>query len=508
MATPTIRPKDLPVVVSTTAGDKVIIDGATTRSITVANLFSSYRGPLSPTQVFVGSNAPSADDSAIIVCRGLVPSQGLLNSHAFRDETAAFQNVGATFTGTGAGTHLTVTGVTGFIAVDPTGSLQTAIAGVGVPGATRILSQDSGTPGGAGVYVTNNATTSVGAAITATGFSGYASFDCNVVINGTCTTPANHFHAFQSRPIFSSTGNGGELASFWHGPVVSSGLIPSLYALKVTNAQIIGGAAVTSQYAVHSDTLSGAANNFFLWGGVNPSQFNDSVSIGSASGNALTIGPFGANNPVFRVDASVASTATGILVTGRAAASGASLSVISSGANENLTIDAKGSGTVTIGGTSTGSIIHTRATTLSAALTYGGVTFANTVSGPSGGSLISGSQGGAWTPTDASGAALTFTGVSAQWSRVGNMIFAYATLTYPVTASGANAIIDGLPLATANTQYGRQCLLTRSSTSGVSFILPSQNSTQIEPRNNAGVNVANSVLSAQSMHFTAIYPAA
>jgi hypothetical protein len=71
------------------------------------------------------------------------------------------QTVGATFTGSGSGTNLTTSAVAGTIAV---GDL---IVGTGVPGATTIVSQTSGTPGGAGVYVTNNATTSSGAALTA-----------------------------------------------------------------------------------------------------------------------------------------------------------------------------------------------------------------------------------------------------------------------------------------------------------------------------------------------------
>lgn len=71
------------------------------------------------------------------------------------------QTIGAQFTGTGSGTNLTASAVTGTIAV---GDL---VVGTGVPASTTISSQTSGTPGGAGVYVTNNATTSSGAALTA-----------------------------------------------------------------------------------------------------------------------------------------------------------------------------------------------------------------------------------------------------------------------------------------------------------------------------------------------------
>lgn len=69
---------------------------------------------------------------------------------------------GATFTGTGTGTNLTVSAVTGVIHPGD------AVSGTGVPALTTIVSQTSGSTGGAGVYVTNNATTSAGAALTTT----------------------------------------------------------------------------------------------------------------------------------------------------------------------------------------------------------------------------------------------------------------------------------------------------------------------------------------------------
>lgn len=69
---------------------------------------------------------------------------------------------GATFTGTGSGTNLTTSAVTGVIHPGD------AVSGTGVPALTTIVSQTSGTTGGAGVYVTSNATTSTGAALTST----------------------------------------------------------------------------------------------------------------------------------------------------------------------------------------------------------------------------------------------------------------------------------------------------------------------------------------------------
>jgi hypothetical protein len=60
---------------------------------------------------------------------------------------------------------------------------------------------------------------------------------------------------------------------------------------------------------------------------------------------------------------------------------------------------------------------------------------------------------GTWTPTDASGAGLTFTNVSAKYQVIGNMVYAYFRLTYPSTASGAGASIGGLPVTVPNQTY-------------------------------------------------------
>jgi len=83
---------------------------------------------------------------------------------------------GATFTGTGSGTNLTASGVTGSIGVGD------VITGTGVPANTTIVSQTSGPAGGNGVYVTNNATTSSGASLLANSTFTCSSADQSKVI--------------------------------------------------------------------------------------------------------------------------------------------------------------------------------------------------------------------------------------------------------------------------------------------------------------------------------------
>lgn len=69
----------------------------------------------------------------------------------------------ASFTGTGSGTNLTISAVSGIV------SAGEVLSGTGVPAGTTILSQASGINGGAGVYVTSAPTTSNGASLTASG---------------------------------------------------------------------------------------------------------------------------------------------------------------------------------------------------------------------------------------------------------------------------------------------------------------------------------------------------
>ena len=81
------------------------------------------------------------------------------------------------------------------------------------------------------------------------------------------------------------------------------------------------------------------------------------LTVTSASATALTVGRQGATDPGLTIDASTSVCATGLKITPAAAAAGVALVVTSSGTNEALTIDAKGSGTISINATATGAVI-------------------------------------------------------------------------------------------------------------------------------------------------------
>lgn len=92
----------------------------------------------------------------------------------------------------------------------------------------------------------------------------------------------------------------------------------------------------------------------------------------SVSAPNTYIGPNGSTNPGLEIDSDASSSATGVKVTTAAAAGGVGIAAISSDANEALTIDAKGSSTITLAGTSTGAVIISRNTAVNT--TSGGFT--------------------------------------------------------------------------------------------------------------------------------------
>lgn len=124
-----------------------------------------------------------------------------------------------------------------------------------------------------------------------------------------------------------------------------SSLASGTATFTLTTGSFVGSPVVASQTV--NTTTSGNVS------------FTGTATITSASASALTVGANGATNPVLKVNDATSSVATGIQITGAAAASGVAIAAISSGTNENLTVDAKGSGTVTIGNSSTGNVVLT-----------------------------------------------------------------------------------------------------------------------------------------------------
>jgi len=113
--------------------------------------------------------------------------------------------------------------------------------------------------------------------------------------------------------------------------------------------------------------------------------------------------------------------------------------------------------------------------------------------------LLADYEEGTWTPTDASGAALSLTGTSTNcfYTKIGNQVTCIFSLTYPSTVSTASATLGGLPFTSKNTGNAVSGGITTyiSNGSDVVFLI-SSNDTTINIRSITGISgVTNASLS-------------
>lgn len=158
-------------------------------------------------------------------------------------------------------------------------------------------------------------------------------------------------------------------------------------------------------------------------------------------------------------------------------------------------LDANFNTPVTIGTTTVG--LGNTVTSLSnlAGINFGGGTFANY-------------ENTAWTPTDASGAGLSFTGVSANYTRIGNIVWCYASLTYPSNADSTNAKVGGLPVTVANHNYAGTINMIYVSTdpAAATFFQPIENDTSGNIFQANSGQLTNVQLSGASVNLSFWYP--
>jgi hypothetical protein len=118
---------------------------------------------------------------------------------------------------------------------------------------------------------------------------------------------------------------------------------------------------------------------------------------------------------------------------------------------------------------------------------------------------------GSWTPADGSGASLTFTSVNATYTKIGNLVVARATLTYPVTLNGSDSIVAGLPFSADNAAGNEQCFVSfvGNSNFNLQMVVLKNTSTLAIYKAPTGAAVAvrakNSDVSSTQINFTAIY---
>lgn len=184
----------------------------------------------------------------------------------------------------------------------------------------------------------------------------------------------------------------GNLACFsgTTGLLQDCGIVPSLLVPGTTKIIPSTSNGLLYASATFLQSLPTAANGILKTDGGGIPSISSSLPSGlvfpdltvtSSSANALAVGQNGTTNPAFRVDDSAVGQATGILVLANAAGGGSGIIATSSATNEPISLNAKNAGAIFIGNASTGAVTIAPATTLSGALTYGGVTLSNAVTG-------------------------------------------------------------------------------------------------------------------------------
>ena len=113
---------------------------------------------------------------------------------------------------------------------------------------------------------------------------------------------------------------------------------------------------------------------------------------------------------------------------------------------------------------------------------------------------------GTWTPANPS---ISFASASGVYTKIGNMVFAYCTLTFPTTADGGAATITGLPypvnaIAGDNANFGGFVGFTNA---GIAVAAFCTSSTQSATLYNAAtsVNLTNAGLSAKVVRLQLVY---
>ena len=330
-----------------------------------------------------------------------------------------------------------------------------------------VSSFSAGTTGLTPNTATTGAVTLAGTLGTGNGGTGLTSFTANGVVYASNTTTL----ATGSSLVFdgSNLGIGTTAAGSYSLDIFRT--TNAFWGMRVRNTN--SGASASAAIQFGNDT-NGAAAAIILYSSANVS------GIGGA--NALSIIQ-GLNAPI----------------------------VLATNSAERMRID--GSGNVGIGRVPTYSLdVNSTArfnTTIGVgntapAASGAGISFPATQSASSDANTLDDYEESTWTPTDGSGAGLTFTNVTARYTKIGNVVTVFAKLTYPTTASGLQAKIDGLPFAATD---GGQLMYCSSSTTttgfGQGYIVAGTTTATLVTQTSA--TRANSQLSTLVLYFTGTY---
>lgn len=290
-------------------------------------------------------------------------------------------------------------------------------------------------------------------------------------------------------------------------PIVMNSTTGFLYTLKAGDVVVpaaMGGTVtsvamtVPTQFSVAGSPVTGSGTLAVTW----QTQTANRILSGPATGSAAA--------PTFRAlvnadfPASGVSAATYTYATVAVNAQGIVTSASSGTApvtNISVTapITTTGGTTPTIGITLAANVAAFLATPSSANLATAVTDEVGT------GSLPFQSQG-TWTPTDASGAAITFASATGRYIKTGDMMYAIGSVTYPSpVVDGSNAVIGSLPVNAKNVFGNRGGDITNTDFGAGITIQTLENTANLYLFDLTGAHVTNVQMSGKTVGFTAAY---
>jgi len=120
--------------------------------------------------------------------------------------------------------------------------------------------------------------------------------------------------------------------------------------------------------------------------------------------------------------------------------------------------------------------------------------------------LLADYEEGSWTPTDDSGAGLSFTVYNASYTKVGRLVEIEAAIYFPATASVVGVKIAGLPFVSAPGDDNTGGLsISATNVGGNYYALISRNSSYFTINTNLDVSVTNVTYSSKVLKFFGFY---
>lgn len=124
--------------------------------------------------------------------------------------------------------------------------------------------------------------------------------------------------------------------------------------------------------------------------------------------------------------------------------------------------------------------------------------------------LLDDYEEGTWTPTDASGAGLTFATAAGWYTKVGRLVVATFRIIYPATANATASTFGGLPFTSGSggSQQHQGSGLRYTDANIVFTLANTQNSTEFTPLRYDGGTISNSSFSSKFIDGMVVYQTA